>query len=99
MEVMGLALTRLLTVWLARARRRLPSRSSSERTLASSESSRDSLTESTSFDNESFPLQTREIPILDGGCPISALPQDLLLRLVYEFTIHVYIHTYLKAKH
>lgn len=78
---MGLVLTRLWTVWLARTRRRLPSRSSSERSLASN-CSRDALEESTSIDNDSIPLQSRELPILDGGSPINTLPQDLLLRYV-----------------
>ena len=78
---MGLTLNRLWSVWLARARarRRLPSRSSSEHTLTSS-FSQDSAEESTSIDSESIPLQLREVPILDGGCPVAALPQDLLLR-------------------
>lgn len=82
---MGLTLSRLWTVWLPRVRRRrLSSRSSSERSLASSDTSRESLTgDVASVNNGSFPLQERELPILDGGCPISSLPQDLLLRYIH----------------
>ena len=85
--MMGLTLSRLWSFWVPRVRRRrLSSRSSSERSFASSnedDDSRESLTEDVaSLNNGSFPLQERELPILDGGCPISALPQDLLLRYI-----------------
>ena len=76
---MGLTLNRL---WLARTRRRIPSRSSSEAT-ASTTASRDDAADGSSVDGDCFSLQERELPILDGGCPISKLPQDLLLRYVY----------------
>ena len=82
---MGLTLTRLWSVWLTRARRRrLLSRSSSERSVVSGSSSeRGSLGEESTFVDASDSLwlqQTREMPILDGGCPVGSLPQDLLLR-------------------
>ena len=73
---MGLTLNRL---WFARTRRRIPSRSSSEDTL-STNASQDGVQDGTALENESFPMQERELPILDGGCPIARLPQDLLLR-------------------
>lgn len=93
---MGLTLTRLWSVWLARARRRrLPSRSSSERSIARSSGGEDSddsgaLAEESAFVDASDSLwlqQTSELPILNGGCPVSDLPQDLLLRYVCNTTI------------
>jgi hypothetical protein len=86
---MGLTLTRLWSVWVARARRRrLRSRSSSERSVArshsdDSSSGRGSIAEESTFIDASDSLwlqQTREMPILGGGSPVTSLPQDLLLR-------------------
>ena len=48
-------------------------------------SRRGSLTEESAFVDASDTLsllQTRELPILDGGCPIGSLPQDILLRYI-----------------
>ena len=88
---MGLTLTRLWSVWVARARRRrLRSRSSSERSVARSlsdtSSERGSRAEESTFIDASDSLwlqTTRDMPILDGGCPVASLPQDLLLRYPY----------------
>ena len=53
-------------------------------------SRRGSLTEESAFVDASDTLslqQTRELPILDGGCPIGSLPQDLLLRYMVKCCI------------
>ena len=86
---MGLTLTRLWSVWVARARRRrLRSRSSSQRSVARSHSDdswsgRGSIADESMFIDASDYLwlkHTREMPILGRGSPVASLPQDLLLR-------------------